>query len=211
MRATSQGLHITRMTRDGAFTAVMPTDPAVEARRNEVLREVWQAEQADWDRLRAERPHRSQVRPTMTAAQERDRQDRSLGRATTDPVHLHPMRTDVYLLSLARRFEELVPRVDKMRAEMEAEVKARPEEFAGKPERVFDLALFVGSGPLFVDEMVMAERAERSLAALVLWVADPRNERGKAAAMAVLDGLPLWCRRSQWAFSAWSRSPYFPE
>jgi hypothetical protein len=203
MSATSRGLHITRMTKEGAFTAVIPSDPAVEAHRDEVLREEWRAEQADWDRLRAALPHRSEVRPTMTAAQERERQDRSLGREYRG--YLHPMRRDVYLLALARRFEELLPRVDAMRAEM----AARPEEYS--EELMFDVTLFLGCEPEFEPEMVMAKRAEGSLAGFVLWVADPRSGAGRLASGAVLDGLPLWCRRSQWAFAAWSCSPHFPE
>ncbi len=197
----------------GLVSVVIPSDPALVARRDGVLREAWRVEQADWDRVRAELPHRSEVRPTRTDEGERHTQDRSLGRENRRGAlgNLHPMRSDVYLLALARRFEELLPRVDRMRAEMEAEELARPEEFKGREPLLFDVPLFIGSVPAFPPELALAERAELSLAAFVIWVADPSSMMGAAYGRDVLLDLHLWSRRSQWAFSAWSRSPFFPQ
>lgn len=211
MSTTKSGLTDVRVYPDGGFSVMVPGDPAVTERRNEAIRLLAQEQEEEWEKVRQALPHRSERQPHRFAAQERERQERSLGRlgdrqgglgGTTERHWLHPMGDDVYLHSLACQLVELEPRLSAMRAEM----LARPEEFKG---RVFDLGVFRDSGWGLQDELSREMLVEESVAAFVAWVGAPNSQRGMAASRMVLMGLGSWSDRSRWVFGTWSRWPWF--
>ncbi len=193
---------------DGSFSAIVPTDPAIDEARNAALRAMAEDQQMGWDAVQQALPHRSERRPLGFEQRDRDRQERSLGRearprgrfaAAADEMepelYLHPMAGDVYLYSLAVMLPELAERLVAMAAEM----ATRPEQF-GKDEkrRLFDLATFRGCGREWPEDRAAEAAAEATLAAFVCWVARPHSANGLEAAAQVLPGLGMWSERSRW-------------
>jgi hypothetical protein len=187
-----------------AFCATFPEDPEQAARRAAALAQMEHEERVRWEMMHAGRPHRSRREPARWCAQERQEQERSLGRVAVPEwrdedgmmmeIPLHPMRGDYYLLQLACLLPELRGQVAEMRAEMES----RPEEFRG---RVFDLEVWHGVAPRHVDPEPVAALA---LGRWIHWVA----LGGDCDLLRWLGWLQPGSRR---VVANWMLSPYHPD
>lgn len=182
----------------GLVSVVIPSDPAVVARRDAALDAHWKAEEADWEAMRSALPHRNEVRPGYLERAERLQQDRSLGWRTRETdQNLWPMSGERYLRALIGNFVELREHL----AEMDAEMASRPEEFKG---RGFDLDLWRSCST----RMMLAD--EVTLLSFIVWVAVPGSTLGNAAQRLVLSGLMLWSNRSRQQLGTWMQHPFFP-
>ena len=156
------------ISKDGLVSVVIPSDPVVVARRDAALDAHWQAEEADWEAMRSELPHRNERRPGHLERAERLQQDRSLGwRTREEDRNLWSMSGERYLRALIGNFMELRGHL----AEMDAEMAARPEEFKG---RGFDLAIWQGCA----GRILLAD--ELALVGFIVWVAAPESKAGEA-------------------------------
>lgn len=183
----------------GLISVVIPSDPAVVARREAALAAHWRAVEDDWDAMRSALPHRREVRPAMLERQERLQQDRSLGwRKMEDDRNLWPMSGERYVRTLIGNFPELRHHL----AEMDAEMASRPEEYAG---RGFDLALWRTCA------VRLMQPDEFTLVAFIAWVVAPDSDAGRAAQREVLRGLMEWSERSRQQFGIWVAHPFFPD
>ena len=45
----------------------------------------------------------------------------------------------------------------------------------------------------------------------IVWVAAPRSEAGRAAQVAILDGLTMWTNATRQRFGTWCQFPFFPD
>ena len=182
----------------GLISVVLPSDPAVVARRDAALDAHWKADEEEWEAMRSALPHRNEVRPGHLQRVERLQQDRSLGWRTRETdENLWPMSGERYLRALIENFMELRGHL----AEMDAEMAARPEEFKG---RGFDLGIWMNCSTM------MMQVDERTLVAFIVSVAAPGSKVGRAAEREVLSGLMLWSNRSRQQFGTWMQHPFFP-
>jgi len=205
---------------EAVFRAVVPR-PAGEAEALQgAIREGWRREQEEWDR-RPEQRHRHERAPDRFSALDRRAQNRSLGwpeyhalpwqprrrdpmpEAPVGEIHMHPMAAEVYLLTLARQFEELGRRVNAMREEL----AARPEEYGAG--RYFDLDLWEDCGPTREELGGLGAVVEGGLAHLICWAGTLGRGSQDFHRQHALDGFHLWSRRSLGAFSTWVRNPWF--
>ena len=204
-------------------SAVVPRPAGELSAIRGAIRECWRTEQEEWDR-RPETRHRHEIAPDRFSKQDRMAQNRSLGwpeyydllraprrrelaalaQEDLEPraeIHLHPMASERYLLTLARHFEELAPRAALMREEM----AARPEEF--EPHRCFDLDLWADCpAPMLGD---LARGVERGLASFICWVGTQGRSTQEFHRKNALGSFHLWSRRSLAVFSTWARDPWF--
>lgn len=210
----------------GGFSFVMPGDAEVEARRAKALQLMESEAAGEFAVRQAALPHRCEQRPTRWDAQEREEQERSLGRpygagerrgeigGRSEVGFLHPMRGDIYLRTLAGMIPELRGRLGRMRAEMEA----RPEEYgpsAADGGRVFDLRLWMECGEVWEradGAEGFARAAEATLAGFVVFVGCPRSEIWERAGAQVLAGvgMGMWSQQARWVVGTWLRSPHWP-
>ena len=182
----------------------------MSAHEDNAMRGGWQDLAAEW----APRPtgwHRHFFPADRFSRLERQAQNRSLGwpehyavpEGGGDALHLHPMREDIYLYVLAMQFEELAPRL----AEMQAEMRARPEEYGD--QCYFNLGLWNECGPVQEDLGKLAHDVERGLASFLSFVGTQGCRSQDFHRRNALSGFQLWSRRSLAAFSTWARNPWF--
>lgn len=183
----------------GLISVVIPSDPAVVARRDAALDAHWKAEEEDWEAMRSALPHRNEVRPGHLERVERLQQDRSLGwRTREDDRNLWPMTGERYVRALIGNFVELRHHL----TVMDAEMAARPEEFKG---RGFDLTLWKTCA------VRIMQPDELTLVGFIVWVVAPESDAGRAAQRDVLKGLMLWSNRSRQQLGTWMQHPFFPD